>query len=354
MKTRIFTLTLIAANFVILTTANAQRKAVNSLPAKQLPRYEKQATASPGCNTLNYPVPEDVTLVYYVTGTNGSDGYVAGPNIYGDKQKANYFQLKNEKFRYILGAKFYFAIANSTNPDNLKKNLFVRIYDVNTDGNPGNELYFKQLKFSRIAAATANQRALNFFFDSAVQLPSSGKFFVSLDISNLVWSASSTRDSLSLVTTEDGDVVPGQGWEQWSDDAWYDMNTGWGGFNTVLGIFPVVSETASGCSPAATASDAINAESKNVLQKNAALSSVKFANPFTGALKVQLNLATAQSVSARVYDLTGRLTAMEKPATFAAASNSIVLNSTANLKSGIYILKLNIGSEERTYKIVKQ
>ena len=79
-----------------------------------------------------------------------------------------------------------------------------------------------------------------------------------------------------------------------------------------------------------------------------------FANPFNGALKVQLNLANSQTVSAKVYDLQGRLAAIEKPATYSGASNSIVLNSTANLKSGTYILKLNVGTEERTYKIVKQ
>ena len=89
------------------------------------------------------------------------------------------------------------------------------------------------------------------------------------------------------------------------------------------------------------------------LKSNAAITDVTFANPFNGALKLQLNLATAQQVSVNVYDMQGKLVATEKAKTYNAAANTIILNSTANLKSGLYVLKLNAGTEQAVYKIVK-
>ncbi|HRI22944.1 MAG TPA: T9SS type A sorting domain-containing protein, partial [Panacibacter sp.] len=79
------------------------------------------------------------------------------------------------------------------------------------------------------------------------------------------------------------------------------------------------------------------------VKSNAVITDVTFANPFQGALKLQLNLATAQQIAVNVYDMQGKLVASEKSKTYNASANTIILNSTANLKSGLYVLKLNAG-----------
>ena len=55
-----------------------------------------------------------------------------------------------------------------------------------------------------------------------------------------------------------------------------------------------------------------------------------------------------------LYDMQGKLVATEKPAMYNASANTIILNSTANLKSGLYVLKINAGTEQAVYKVVKQ
>ena len=84
------------------------------------------------------------------------------------------------------------------------------------------------------------------------------------------------------------------------------------------------------------------------------ISDISFANPFNGVLKMQLNLATAQPVSAYVYDIQGKLVASEKTRMYNAASNTILMTSTANLQRGMYVLKVVSGTDQEVYKIIKQ
>ncbi len=83
------------------------------------------------------------------------------------------------------------------------------------------------------------------------------------------------------------------------------------------------------------------------------ISDVTFANPFTGALTIQLNLASSEKVSFAVYNIQGALVAQLAPANYNANANRIVLNNTANLQAGLYILKITAGSEQSVFKVVK-
>lgn len=434
---RKFYLTLLTA--LLLTSVTfGQRKVSNQIPVKPSPSLSAilnpPGTAG-ACDTLNYPIPTTWTLTYYVTGTNGKDGFVAGTNTYKDKQKGNFFDASTTTYNYLSGVGLYFAKANSNKSADLTKNVMVKVYDdAGAGGSPGSQIGTTvNIPLSQIKTDVGNNALTQVMFAAPIALPASKKFYVTIDVSNFSWTLS-TKDSISLVTTKDGDVVPGQGWEQWSDDSWNDMNSAWGGLNIALIILPYLNTDATGSCSALpvhflsftsqrnnndvnlnwTIADEIGMKgyeverssnngsyasvayvpalnnNKNqgysVTDKNAfassatlqyrikqidgdgsvkyskvlqvksgsAINDVVFANPFNGALKVQLNLASSQTVSAKVYDLQGRLTAMEKPSTYSGASNTIVLNSTANLKTGTYILKLNVGTEERTFKIVKQ
>lgn len=90
------------------------------------------------------------------------------------------------------------------------------------------------------------------------------------------------------------------------------------------------------------------------VKANAIISDISFANPFNGALKLQLNLATAQKISVQVFDMQGKPVVSELNKMYNASSNSIILNGTSALKPGMYVLKINAGTEQVQYKIMKQ
>ncbi|HEY6976538.1 MAG TPA: T9SS type A sorting domain-containing protein [Chitinophagaceae bacterium] len=90
------------------------------------------------------------------------------------------------------------------------------------------------------------------------------------------------------------------------------------------------------------------------IKSASSISDISFANPFNGALKMQLNLATAQPVSVYLYDMQGKLVATEKTKMYNAASNTIIMPSTASLQRGVYVLKVIAGTDQAVYKIVKQ
>ena len=388
------------------------------------------------CDTSNFEESSNWVLNYYVTGTMGADGYVAGTNKYGDKQKANYFDLSATTYSYTTGCLFYFAVANTNKSADLTKKVIFRVYDAGIDGNPATQLGDSiAVPLSQIKADVEGHFLTEIIFPTPIALPASKQFFVSVDLSNFKWStsASGTRDSITLVTSTNGDVIPGQGYEQWIDNSWNTMDGSWGDFKVALAIFPYVSNTAAGCTALPVKLLSFNAERKSndvtlnwkisselnmnryeveradntgtfktvatvkslnsfkeqsytVTDRNAfnasttvqyrlkqvdgdgsvsysrvinvksnnAITDVTFMNPFTGDLKIQLNLATAQAVSLSLYDMQGKLVASQKSKMYDASSSTIILNNTANLKSGMYVLKLNAGTEQAVYKVVKQ
>lgn len=90
------------------------------------------------------------------------------------------------------------------------------------------------------------------------------------------------------------------------------------------------------------------------LKSDASFPDVLFANPFSGALKLQLNLSESKQVAVNVFDMQGRLVATMQLATYGTASNTIIIPSTSNLKPGAYLLQINSGKEQNVYKIIKQ
>ena len=90
------------------------------------------------------------------------------------------------------------------------------------------------------------------------------------------------------------------------------------------------------------------------LKSNTIISDVSFMNPFMGALKIQLNLSSAQAVSVKLYDMQGKLVANENEKTYSPSSNTIIMNAAANLQTGLYVLKIVAGTEQAVYKIMKQ
>ncbi len=347
MRKIVFLFGFLAISIFNCETIKAQRKVVTAIPTPSLKTaLSASADSVTNCDILGIPVPSSWSSATYVFDDEG--GFVSGTNRYDDRQKANFFDLSGSSFQYLQGLRFQFSVANAANPDNLSKLVYLRAYSSENNA-PGKELASLSIEFSRIRTKVLARQFIDLFFDKPMRLPVSKKFFISVDISNLSWFAG---DSLALVTTSGGEVKPNIAWEQWVDSSWYSFSEVYR-LDLALYIFPLVSVTETKCSNEAgelipSAQNAISVKS------NSPFTGIKFANPFTGTLKLQLNLGRPQTISARIYDLQGKLVGAEKPSPYSGSSGIMTLSSTANLKSGMYILRLSIGKEEAVYKILKQ
>ena len=424
--------------FIFIVVVQAQRSYSGNIPVKKIPLSSVQGPAgtTADCDTTNLEESADWNLTYYITGTGGKDGYVAGTNKYNDLEKAQFFDLSATSYSYTTGAWFYFAKANSNKSANLDKNLIFKVYETDGDGFPGAQLGgVVEIPLSQIKSDVDGGFVSEVIWPAPIALPASKQFFVSVDLSNFTWVptiGSGTRDSISLTCTLNGEVLPNNAWELWEDFSWNDFASAWG-LETQLGVFPFVSNDASGCGALPVRLISFNAERVNkdvtlswriadeigmkgyeiqrsgnngsfttvaslpalntqknqsyaitdknafassatvqyrlkqidgdgsvkysrviTVKSNAAITDVTFANPFTGALRMNLNLATTQPVAVYVYDMQGKLVASQAKKIYNASVSNITVPGTENLKAGMYSVKIIAGSEQATYKAVKQ
>ncbi|HEY6162483.1 MAG TPA: PKD domain-containing protein [Bacteroidia bacterium] len=197
-------------------------------------------TMATACDTLNYPINPSWTQVYYTTGTNGSGGFVNGPNQYNDKEKANYFDASASPYGKLQGMLIAFSHVYSANTSKI---VTIRIYD-GTSGSPGATLGTKNLTIAQIMAYSSQNYFTQVIFSPAINLPASKKFFVSVDVSNLSWSAL-PKDSLAINSNSDPQSMPTTTWEKQSNNTWYrydDAVNSWN-LNITLYIFPFITNT---------------------------------------------------------------------------------------------------------------
>ncbi|MCO5259552.1 MAG: S8 family serine peptidase [Crocinitomicaceae bacterium] len=187
------------------------------------------------CDQLNYPIPSGWTFANYTAGAG--NGYVNGSNIYGDKEKAMYFDASATSNTMLNAVYVAFAKANSSN---LNKIVPIKIYD-GTTGTPGTILGTTNLTIGEIKNDVLNGSYTEVsFVNNVVTLPASKKFFVSVDVSNLTWSG----DSLSILSNTNGQTTPSDIWEKQSDNVWYQYGTA-GSFalNSSLIMHPFLTTT---------------------------------------------------------------------------------------------------------------
>ncbi|MEP6845129.1 MAG: hypothetical protein ABI861_03970, partial [Panacibacter sp.] len=119
-----------------LTVAQAQRKVGTKLNKnvniKPVNSVVSGTTAD--CDTANYPIDPNWTGTTYVANDNGD--FFNGTNSFGDKQKANYFNLSTTAYTYLTSVFVAFGSANSAVPGNFAKNISFRVYGDNA-GKPG-------------------------------------------------------------------------------------------------------------------------------------------------------------------------------------------------------------------------
>jgi len=177
-------------------------------------------TANTGCDTIGGQDPFDIQFGAYIysTGTNGSNGFVAGANAYGDKAKAEY--INASPYTYITGCWMWLGRAYSSNPN---KVVPVKVWD-GTGGTPGSILKTVNLTMQDLMDDVNNNYLTYLNFSSPVTLPASKEIFIGIDLTNLDWPTS--HDSLAIVTTQ-ASMGPATGWEQWSDNTWHNYTDGW-------------------------------------------------------------------------------------------------------------------------------
>lgn len=192
---------------------------------------------TPSCIRINLPLPSNWTPISYASGLNNVNGFANGLNSLLDKQKAMYFDVSSTSVTGITGVQVRFARANSSN---LSKLIRFRVYD-GTSGAPGAELGVFERTIGEIRQDVLNQTNTIIDFTKNILLPDSKKFFVSVDLTQLEWNAT-TKDSLSIFSNLGGQTPNSPVWDQKADGVWrnYGSANTWAFNNLSLLIHPVL------------------------------------------------------------------------------------------------------------------
>lgn len=201
---------------VTLTVSNANGTNTNTQTSYIL------VNPAGGCYSVNLPIPGGWTLSNYYTGAAvGQDGWINGMNVYLDKEKAMYFDESALPYTQMVQCYIAFGVAYSANPNKI---VPIKVYD-GTSGTPGAQIGSTyNLTMGEIMADQAAGYYTNVHFPTPITLPVSKKFFVSVDVSNLQWTAG-VHDTLSIVSNSAGQTVPSAIWEKQSDNLWYQYTT---------------------------------------------------------------------------------------------------------------------------------
>jgi hypothetical protein len=319
-----FYLLLVCTCLTLIT--NAQRFKGNAKPVTPLLKQVQLVTpgVQASCDTINLPNPDYWHLVVY--SLQGDAGFLSGVNTYDDKEKANYFDLSGQTYNYLTGTYVYFGYANSQTSADLSKLVNFKVYS-SSGGAPGTQIGSTvSIPLSSIKADVDGNYLTLVTFPSAIALPASKQFFVSVDISNFSWTS---YDSIAVVSTAQGDYALGTGtaWEKWYDGSWYnfDDQNSWG-LDAALAIFPFVGETATSCG--------------NLLP----VSLLSFASEKTNNNKdVLLSWKVAQEVNMKGYEVQKANNDNKfETIQFIAAKNSIKAQSYSYIDADAFSKSMNV------------
>ncbi len=173
-----------------------------------------------GCATINYPHPAGWTTANYYTGSSvGQNGWINGKNVNQEKEKAMFFDA-TAYTGVLVSAWIAFGRAYSDDP---AIQVPVRVYD-GSSGSPGAEIGSSVLTMGQIMNDAVNGWYTSAEFEPVVTLPTSKKIFISIDLTNLRWTASA-KDTLSIVSNSHGQSNPSLIWEKLSDSQWVRYTT---------------------------------------------------------------------------------------------------------------------------------
>lgn len=190
------------------------------------------------CLKVNYPKPNNWTPSVF-TGSDPNVGYVNGTNTFLDKQKAMFFNLFATNNTTLTSVAIQFSDASSDFPARI---VPIRVYNSNgAGGSPGTLLGTYNLTMGEIIN-DVNLNAYTFIdFPESITLPPSKAFFVSVDLSNLVWT-DDYKDILNVFSNNQGESAGSFIWDRGSDLIWrrYGSPGTWNLTNASLLIHPFV------------------------------------------------------------------------------------------------------------------
>lgn len=216
------------------------------------------------CDTINYPVDPTWRRKVYKFRREDSTviGFYNGTSYYQDKQKANFFELSGETagLRYISSVRIAFNFAYTPAASEREKDIIIKVL-ADDNGKPGAEITRGTIRYGVIIDSVQAvsikenpKRAripvmFTIPFNSVSEVPADGKFYVSVDFSNLTinWQ---TKPELNILATRNGIVSVNTAWTMTVDGEWHsneDLYSGDTSLKQTLYIFPVMSSMATGC-----------------------------------------------------------------------------------------------------------
>jgi hypothetical protein len=202
-----------------------------------------------GCDSIGWPVPANQSVTWFTLPDN--EGYISGNNRYGDVAKGNYFDLSASSANFVNRVIIGLGPVNGANGQNGAKPIKVHVLD-GTSGTPGSIIGSFSATMENFKSLARSISLLT--FSPAVPLPASKKIFLIVNFAGLDWNTTaiaSSKDSLTLLSTNIGEVPLPIAWEQWIDSSWHNMDNAWASPTSTLKlnnhIYPLVSATSGGC-----------------------------------------------------------------------------------------------------------
>jgi PKD repeat protein len=269
------------------------------------------------CDTITNFISTATPTVY---GSSGW-GYVSGQNDYLDIAKADYFSQPITPTYQLTGALMAFGTASNANTTNT---FNVRVWDDNgTAGAPNTVLGTQTVTY----ATATNDAGLGNLTYVAFPTPINitGAFYLGIEFGY------SAGDTVALITTADGEVVPGTAWEQWSDNSWHaysETPASWG-LNLAHAIFPIF------CAP-------------NSISNPVESGILIYPNPTHGDLILQNTSNNSDKAVVSIVNVMGQQV-MEKEFTNFSGTHHIDL---AGYSDGMYFVQINTADKVMMTRIV--
>ncbi len=254
-----------------------------------------QVQASGGSNTYvdcdtftNLDLATATPIIY----TSSGAGYVAGHNFFGDSSKAELIgnALPGSP---VSGVLMEFTVAEFSSPT---ASIRVKVWNNNgTGGLPGTVLATETVTISSIAAdITAGRLTYVPFTNPATP---AGNYYIGISYQY------ANGDTVALLTSTDGDVVPGTAYEQWSDGTWHNYNeAGSWGYDLGHYVFPIQCATVP-C-PTISATFTSTAPVCTAANGSATATGTGGTGPYTFVWSNSATTATASGLAAGTYTVT--------------------------------------------------
>jgi len=299
----------------------AQNKAFNPTPVKQ---FDRASLASPvlGIETTSITLlPDAFSLpcasAVSLFSSSGGEGYVFGPNGFGDREKAQWLHFVGDNAR-ITDVVGYFAGKNLVDDAEIK----TYIYDVNTaDNSPGNRLATSEV----IMASNIDTTDLNIFnFATPVDITADTSFFASFDFSDVYATSGADTTELGMISTENGCSTGEFAWERWSDDSWHSIFSAWGGLDVALMVGLVIEF------------DEVAAIEDAFFQQKGLTVYPAYPNPAPNHINLNFALDNPRAVTVSLYSIEGKQL-MALPLGTLSAGEHVQPLDISSLPSGTYL-----------------